>query len=97
MPDQPVILDAKWKELTSKETLDVEQSDICRILAYAQAYNAKRLLLLYPWHEELEKEGILRRWRVTGSPRQLDTAAINVGRPDSVVSTLRRMAERGAW
>lgn len=98
IPEQPVILDSKWKRLTPPEqTLDVEQSDIYQMLAYAQAYSAKRLVLLYPWHEELEKEGILRRWRVTGSHRQLDIAAIDVGRPDSVVSTLRRMATREAW
>ncbi len=98
MPVQPVILDAKWKRLNPLErTLDVEQSDIYQMLAYAQAYSARHLVLLYPWHRKLEKEGILRRWRVTGSPRQLDIAAIDLGRPDSVVRTLRQMARREAW
>ena len=58
----PIVLDTKWKELTSgkprcERTLGVEQSDIYQMLAYARAYGAGRLILLYPWHKALGKRG----------------------------------------
>ena len=54
----PTVLDTKWKRLTPHEprcerTLGVDQSDVYQMLAYARAYGAGRLILLYPWHKEL--------------------------------------------
>ena len=97
--DRRVVLDTKWKRLEPREPArGVAQSDIYQMLAYAQAYNAKRLVLLYPWHGELGKEGILNRWRVSGTSCPLDVATINVGRrPDEVARTLNCMAQRNGW
>ena len=65
----PIVLDTKWKRLTPgkprcERTLGVEQSDVYQMLAYARAYGAGRLILLYPWHEELGGKGIQRTWIV---------------------------------
>ena len=56
--ERHVILDAKWKRLTPHarhrgKTLGVAQSDIYQMLAYARAYDARRLVLIYPWHDAL--------------------------------------------
>ena len=97
--DQRMVLDTKWKRLRpSKQKSGVERSDIYQMIAYAQAYNAKRLVLLYPWHREMGKEGILNHWRVSGTSCPLDVATINVGRrPDEVARTLNSMAQRHRW
>ena len=99
-PGGPIVLDTKWKSLTPREprcekTLGVAASDVYQMLAYARAYDAKRLVLLYPWHREIEREGITRKWRVndpesvTATDRRPDIAAVDVGCPDGVVETLR--------
>ena len=74
---RPTVLDTKWKRLTPHEpryerTLGVDQSDVYQMLAYARAYGAGRLILLYPWHKELggheephkRRSRILRTWTV---------------------------------
>ena len=101
----PVVLDTKWKRLTPHDphcerTLGVDQSDIYQMLAYARAYGAGRLILLYPWHKELgeheepdKKGGILRTWKAAepgataASSRaacRLDVAVVDVGSPGAV-------------
>ena len=48
-PDGPIVLDTKWKRLTSdKKALGVAESDVYQMLAYGRAYGAARLVLLYP-------------------------------------------------
>ena len=98
---QPVVLDTKWKLLRpSEQKLGVERSDIYQMLAYAQAYNPKGLVLLYPWrgHVKMGKEGVLKRWRVSGTSCPLDVATVNVGRrPDEVIPTLNRLARHNGW
>ena len=34
------------------------------MLAYAHAYDARRVILLYPWHPGLPAPGIYRRWSI---------------------------------
>ena len=87
-----LIIDTKWKELKPGEaTLGVEQADVYQMLAYARAYEAKRLVLLYPWHEGLDRPGVLRRWSVAGTSTAFDIATVDVGKPDSVRLTLREI------
>ena len=102
---RPIVLDTKWKRLTPHEprcekTLGVDQSDVYQMLAYARAYGAGRLILLYPWHKELGEHGepdkkgrILRTWTVAepgttaaGSETacRLDVAVVDVGSPGAV-------------
>lgn len=88
-----VVGDTKWKELKPSEpTLGVEQADVYQMLAYARAYEAKRLVLLYPWHEGLaHPPGVLRRWCIAGTSTPFDIATVDVGKPDSVRLTLREI------
>ena len=80
-PDGVVILDTKWKWIKSSDSkLGVEEPDVYQMLAYGQAYEAKRLILLYPWSEELGKpEGICARWKAVGTGCPFDVATVDVG------------------
>ena len=91
-PSGPIVLDTKWKKLASNgdRKLGVVQGDVYQMLAYAQAYEAERLVLLYPWLEGV-KRGAVRRWRVVGTERKLEIAAVDVGEPRSVVCALRKI------
>ena len=92
--DGETIVDTKWKELaTNNPKLGVRESDVYQMLAYARAYEARRLVLLYPWHEGLPEVGLLRRWRVAGTATVLDVACVDVGKPDSVVGVLRAIVD----
>ena len=101
-PDGPIIVDTKWKRLTPRkpgceQTLGIAPSDIYQMLAYAQAYDATRLILLYPWHKELDKlEGLNRRWTITGTARFVDVATVDVGCSDEVAETLHSIVDLGA-
>ena len=59
------------------------------MLAYARAYNAKRLILLYPCHGGLLEPGVVERWRVAQDSTAFDIATVDVGKPDSVRGTFR--------
>ena len=98
--DRPIIVDTKWKRLTPcargcKTTLGVARSDIYQMLAYARAYDARRLVLIYPWHEEMDAEqGVNHRWSVTETDCRVDVATVDVGRPREVAKVLRGIGER---
>ena len=84
----PVVLDTKWKRLTPgkprcERTLGVEQSDVYQMLAYARAYGAGRLILLYPWHEELGRKGILRTWIVAEPADRCAAATASMEKEDA--------------
>ena len=101
-PEGPIVLDTKWKRLAPREetlgvetlgveTLGVAQSDVYQMLAYAQAYGASRLILLYPWTRGLPPEGRAREWTVAGTDIPLEVVTIDVGRPDTTADALRRL------
>ena len=54
-----VVIDTKWKALKPEKSkqLGVEQRDVYQMLAYAQAYKAHRLVLIYPWQRETGRTG----------------------------------------
>ena len=89
-PERPIVLDTKWKRLDSgKETLGIEESDVYQMLAYARAYGAVRLVLLYPWDQGMcEAEGVIRAWTVAAADSRSDfncrqdVATIDVDHPD---------------
>lgn len=90
-PTGRVVLDTKWKELKPEDRkFGVSPADVYQILNYGQAYDAERLVLLYPWRQGLE-EGINRRWTVEGAQRRLDIATIDVGSPSTVNRMLRQL------
>lgn len=91
-PAGTTVLDTKWKALSvsGDRRRGVSQGDVYQVLAYGQAYDAKRLVLLYPWQEGLVN-GVDRRWRVISADRQLDIATVDVGEPSRVVEVLRQI------
>ena len=90
--DDDIVIDTKWKELNpSERTLGVDQADVYQMLAYARAYEARRLVLLYPWHKRLTGPGICRSWRVDKTSTAFDIATVDIGRPDSVRTVLRQI------
>lgn len=93
--DGNTVIDTKWKELKPKEqNFGVTQGDVYQMLAYANAYDAKRLVLLYPWHKGLgEAEGVLHRWTVSGKPTHFHIATVDVGKPRCVAQALRQILD----
>ncbi len=75
-----VVVDTKWKVLNEEDDrlLGVSQADVYQMLAYSQAYDACRLVLLYPWHEKLGEPGIHRRWTVSGTDIPFEIASVDV-------------------
>ncbi len=77
-----IVLDTKWKALKPKQnrrTLEIQESDIYQMLAYAQAYNPSRLILLYPWSASYgEDSGIVKKWETTGTETRFYVATVNI-------------------
>ena len=92
-PDGALLLDTKWKRLDSADkTLSIDSADIYQMLAYAHAYDAARLVLVYPWRQEVSSQpGIARHWSIHGTHRILDVATVDIGRPEGVVDSLRQI------
>ena len=73
-PHGSVVLDTKWKSLAPREPrrekLGVAQSDVYQMLAYAQAYDARRSVLIYPWNRKIDvPAGLCRKWTANGVNR----------------------------
>ena len=95
--DDDVVIDTKWKWLDpEKPTLGVAESDVYQMLAYARGYGARRVVLLYPWHEDLPQAGVCRNWLISGTSTALDVATVDVGRPGEVRSVLRSIVDGSA-
>ena len=92
--DGDIVIDTKWKQLKAGEaTLGVSQADVYQMLAYGRAYEARRLVLLYPWDQALAETGVLRRWRVPGTETVLEVATVDAGRPERVAQTVREIVD----
>jgi 5-methylcytosine-specific restriction enzyme subunit McrC len=78
-----LIVDTKWKRIKAElenPKLGVGQADVYQMMAYAQVYQCPRLLLLYPHHDEIEKEeGLLNSYNVNGTAdTRLSVASVNL-------------------
>lgn len=91
--DGPLVIDTKWKRLDPNDGANhgVSQSDVYQMLAYAHAYDANRLVLLYPWDSHLESRGVVQQWTIAGSSRVLEAGTVDVGDPDSMIDQLRAL------
>ncbi|MCY3689542.1 MAG: hypothetical protein F4Y22_00270 [Gammaproteobacteria bacterium] len=93
--DGKIIIDTKWKQLRpAKPNLDVQPADIYQLLAYARAYGANRVILLYPWHKDLDQpsDGICQRWSSAGDSTPFDIATVDVSKSNvQVRETLREI------
>ena len=63
--------------------MGVEESDVYQMLAYARAYGAERLILLYPWRKELCRKGIQRTWIVAEPTDRCAAATVPKEREDA--------------
>ena len=92
--DGDIVIDTKWKPLKAgRATLGVSRDDVYQMLAYGRAYDARRLVLLYPWHQALAGAGVLRRWRVPRTEMVLEVAIVDVGRPETAAEALREIVD----
>ena len=92
--DNDIVIDTKWKSLNPDDrVVGVEQSDVYQMLAYAHAYDARRVVLLYPWHPGLPAPGIYRRWAIAATSIAFDIATVDIGQPDSVPNALRKIID----
>ena len=78
-----LVLDTKWKRLAPAARdpkRGVSQSDVYQLMAYARLYDCARLMLLFPFHPDLERDGMLARHRINGEgvAERLDIAALDV-------------------
>ena len=100
MPDSTV-LDTKWKRLEPKEEQPrkwgVREPDVYQLLAYARAYGAERVILLYPWHRDLPAApGIMAHWWAPGPKGEripFDVATVDVGNPQTVPAALKTIVD----
>ena len=92
--DNDIVIDTKWKSLNPDDrVVGVEQSDVYQMLAYAHAYDARRVVLLYPWHPGLPAPGIYRRWSIAATSIAFDIATVDIGQPDSIPNALRKIID----
>lgn len=95
--DNPVVLDTKWKHLEPGDAkIGVKQSDVYQMLAYAHAYDARRLALIYPCCNGFEKPGRVRRWKIPKTGRLLDIVTVDISEPNSVSGVLRQLFGGGS-
>jgi 5-methylcytosine-specific restriction enzyme subunit McrC len=91
-----MVLDTKWKRLArhaDDPKRGMSQGDVYQMIAYGRLYGAPRLVLLYPHHGKLDApEGVVERYRVTGSREELIAATVDVSRSDDLVPRLRQLA-----
>ena len=91
--DGKIIVDAKFKELDpASGELGVESSDIYQMLAYARAYEAERVVLIYPCGKNDGEPGIRKSWEIpgiySGPSIPLQVATVNMDDLDSIPKTL---------
>ncbi|MCY4468954.1 MAG: McrC family protein [Thiotrichales bacterium] len=92
--DNDIVIDTKWKPLNPDDrVVGVEQSDVYQMLAYAHAYDARRVILLYPWHPGLPAPGIYRRWSIAATSTVFDVATVDIGQPNSVPKALQAIVD----
>ena len=86
----PVVLDTKWKRLEPGDAkIGVKQSDVYQMLAYAHAYEARRLVLIYPWCDGMGNPGrVVRRWWIPKTTCPLDIVTVDISRPEDMGEVL---------
>ena len=92
-----LIIDTKWKRLegaVSKANRGVGQDDVYQMMAYAQVYRCSRLMLLYPYHNEISSPvGRLETLRIRGTrDTRLSVASVSLSDLPSLGGRLRELA-----
>lgn len=91
------IIDTKWKQLAHSDRgapWGISNSDIYQMLAYAEVYDAGRVVLLYPHSTQLGTEpGIVDRFYSRDSKRMIDVATIELNALKTVNEQLAAILE----
>ena len=93
------ILDTKWKKLKqNSRRWGVKREDLYQILTYSHRYAPNNLILLYPWHPDInEKSGVVGNWRSVKSERPLRIATVDITQTTkSIQEELRKILEFAA-
>lgn len=89
------VIDTKWKRISSRiedRKQGVSQGDVYQMMAYAHLYEAPRLTLLYPHHQDLsEPEGLQAQFRISGQETVIETASVDVASATDIVTRLKRL------
>jgi len=69
-PDGPLVIDTKWKDLGEQpgSTPNVSQADLYQLASYGAAYNASRVILLYPGRKRTPPT----TWHYTATDRRVE-------------------------
>jgi 5-methylcytosine-specific restriction enzyme subunit McrC len=90
-----MVIDTKWKRLSraiDDPKRGVSQSDVYQMMAYAHVYQVDKVLLMYPYHDELNaEEGILCDHEIMGTEAKLSIATLNLSNLDHISHRLRSM------
>lgn len=96
-----LIVDTKWKRLDGSAdgaTLGVSSSDIYQMMAYAEVYDAKTVLLLYPHSASASAQpGLLKRFRTTTSDKEIIVGTLSLSHIGSVDCQLTSLLESIEW
>ncbi|YBV96847.1 McrC family protein [Phyllobacteriaceae bacterium JZ32] len=89
------VIDTKWKRISARiddPKQGVSQADVYQMMAYAQLYDAPRLMLLYPHHPGLgTQEAVQGRFLITGHNTILETASLDVANGAEILGRLCRL------
>lgn len=93
-----LIIDTKWKRL--KGAIDdpkrgVGQADVYQMMAYAHVYQCKRLMLLYPHHDDIgSEEGVLGTHGIVGTKdTRLSIASVALSNLGSLGNRLKELVD----
>lgn len=94
-----MIIDTKWKRLAdpaADRKMNVAQSDLYQMMAYAGLYECKRLVLLYPHHAGLTSTmPVHHRFARHGGEVRLTIAAIDMSSHDAARAGLKVLVGEG--
>ena len=96
-----LVIDTKWKRLSARiddPKHGVSQADVYQMMAYGRIYQCPQLMLLYPYHTELQQpEGVVGSHCVNGSEDdRLTTATIDVSTNYGLMERLRGLGDIAA-
>ena len=92
-----LIIDTKWKALAGKGSKKgVVQSDVYQMMAYAQVYQCRRVMLLYPYHRGIgDEDGVLKTYRINGTEdTQLSVCSIKISDLKSLEGRLKNLVTK---
>jgi 5-methylcytosine-specific restriction enzyme subunit McrC len=90
------IIDTKWKRLKGcieDPKHGIAESDVCQMMAYAELYGRRKIMLLYPHHDGLRQEaGRIADFTMnTDRKASLVIGTVDLSRIESVPAQLERL------